>query len=145
MILLAGHSLKSSRPLSIRLIADELGIPFHFLVKILHRLTKGGMLESTRGAGGGVRLTRPASSINLTEVLLMLGEDNQLQGCVLSSGGFCADHPCPLHEEWKIEAGRIKNLFAETRLDKLAKRVLDGAGCPTCMPALLGHASPEHV
>ena len=130
MILLAGHSVASRHPVSIRLIAEQLHVPFHFLVKILNKLTRGGMLESTRGAGGGVRLVRPACSISMAEVLTLLGDDNQLQGCVMGAGGFCAENPCPLHQEWAIEAGRIKTLFAETRLDMLADRAVKEAACP---------------
>ena len=138
MILLASHRVEANHPVSIRLIAGKLDVPFHFLVKILNKLTRGGMLESTRGAGGGVRLARPASSISMAEILAKLGDDNQLQGCVMGTGGFCAENPCPLHQEWAVEAGRIKNLFAETRLDVLASRALQGSGCP----CPLAHTSP---
>lgn len=47
----------------------------------------------------------------------------------MGTGGVCAENPCPLHQEWAIEAGRIKTLFAETRLDMLAGAVKEAA-CP---------------
>lgn len=141
MILLASHRVEANHPVSIRLIAGKLDVPFHFLVKILNKLTRGGMLESTRGAGGGVRLARPASSISMAEILTMLGDDKQLQGCVMGAGGFCAENPCPLHQEWAVEAGRIKNLFAETRLDVLANRALKVSECP----CPLAHTRPGQI
>ena len=126
MIRLAAHSATSEHPLPIRSIADELGIPFHFLTKILQKLTQAGVLESTRGAAGGVRLTRPAASIRLVELVLPLDDEHLLEGCVLGLGGCGEKKPCPLHAAWTVERRRLKTLFEETRLDTLAARLDDG-------------------
>ncbi len=126
MIRLAGHTATSEQPLPIRSIADELGIPFHFLTKILQKLTQAGILESTRGAAGGVRLTRPAASIRLVELVLPLDDEHLLEGCVLGLSGCGEQKPCPLHAAWTVERKRLKALFEETRLDSLAARMADG-------------------
>src|SRR3954469_2522563 len=52
-------------PLQIRRIADVHGIPSRFLVQILLQLKGAGLVVSTRGASGGYRLARPATSITL--------------------------------------------------------------------------------
>ena len=126
MIRLAAHSVSSEQPLPIRSIADELGIPFHFLTKILQKLTQAGILESTRGAAGGVRLTRPAASIRLVELVLPLDDEHLFEGCVLGLNGCGEQKPCPLHATWTVERKRLKSLFEETRLDTLAARLADG-------------------
>lgn len=126
MIRLAAHSATSDLPLPIRTIAEELGIPFHFLTKILQKLTQSGILESTRGAAGGVRLTRPAASIRLVELILPLDDEHLLEGCVLGLSGCGDKKPCPLHAAWTVERQRLKTLFEETRLDALAARLADG-------------------
>ena len=41
-------------------ISREWDIPEKFLRKIIAKLTKGGLLRSHRGAGGGVSLAKPA-------------------------------------------------------------------------------------
>lgn len=53
----------------IREIAEEHGIPERYLVQILLQLKGAGLVLSTRGAAGGYRLARPATSISLGEVL----------------------------------------------------------------------------
>ena len=126
MIRLAAHSATSEQPLPIRSIADELGIPFHFLTKILQKLTHAGILESTRGAAGGVRLTRPAASVRLIELVLPLDDEHLLEGCVLGLTGCGEQKPCPLHSAWTVERKRLKALFEDTRLDALAARLEDG-------------------
>ena len=126
MIRLAAHSAASGQPLPIRSIAEDLGIPFHFLTKILQKLTQAGILESTRGAAGGVRLTRPADTIRLVELVLPLDDEHLLEGCVLGLSGCGEQKPCPLHAAWTVERKRLKTLFEETRLDVLAARLEDG-------------------
>ena len=56
-------------PVRIRDISDAHDIPERYLVQILLQLKGAGLVASTRGAAGGYRLARPASSISLGEVL----------------------------------------------------------------------------
>ena len=51
-----GEDEEDPRFVSIRRMADELDISFHFLTKILQSLTSEGLLISHRGPKGGVRL-----------------------------------------------------------------------------------------
>jgi Rrf2 family protein len=56
-------------PVRVREIAEANSIPERYLVQILLQLKGSGLVASTRGASGGYRLARPASSISLGEVL----------------------------------------------------------------------------
>src|SRR3954468_18261686 len=56
-------------PVRIREISAAHGIPERYLVQILLQLKGAGLVVSTRGASGGYRLARPATSITLGEVL----------------------------------------------------------------------------
>lgn len=56
-------------PVPLRQIADTHGIPMPFLVQILQQLRAAGIVESTRGASGGYRLTRKPSALTLGEVV----------------------------------------------------------------------------
>ena len=53
----------------IREISGEYGIPERYLVQILLQLKGAGLVASTRGAFGGYRLARSASSISVSEIL----------------------------------------------------------------------------
>jgi Rrf2 family cysteine metabolism transcriptional repressor len=59
-----------SSPLHIREISEAYGIPERYLVQILLQLKGAGLVASTRGAAGGYRLARAATSISLSEVLV---------------------------------------------------------------------------
>src|SRR5450755_3391376 len=50
-------------------IARSFGISEHHLVKVVHALGKAGLLENTRGRGGGLRLAVPAAAIRVGQVV----------------------------------------------------------------------------
>jgi Rrf2 family protein len=58
-----------SQPLRIREISGRYGIPERYLVQILLQLKGAGLVKSTRGACGGYRLARAATSISVGEIL----------------------------------------------------------------------------
>ncbi len=66
---------------SIRGISEAYGISHNHLMKVVHELGKAGYLSSVRGRYGGIRLSRPASTINIGEVLCKMERDFQLADC----------------------------------------------------------------
>ena len=50
-------------------ISEEMGVTLRFSLKILHKLVKCGIVKSYKGAKGGYELSRPASEINLKQVI----------------------------------------------------------------------------
>jgi Rrf2 family protein len=55
-------------PVQLRTVAREQRIPKEFLVQIFSRLKEAGIVDSSRGMGGGYYLTRHPSSISLADV-----------------------------------------------------------------------------
>ena len=110
-----------------RTMADELGVPAQYLAKVLQDLARAGVLQSTRGRGGGFRLARPANDIHLLEVVEALdGPRFAEEGCVLDLPECSEEDPCPLHSQWKeIKASLLKTL-GETTLDDVARRTAPG-------------------
>jgi len=50
-------------------LAAETGLPLPTVQKLVSKLTAAGLLRSTRGAGGGLQLARPAAAINLADIV----------------------------------------------------------------------------
>jgi len=71
-------------------IAEEQEIPLSFLAKIIAQLSIAGLLQTMRGARGGVTLARPAEEITLLEVVEAIDGPIILNECVNGS------YPCPL-------------------------------------------------
>ncbi len=65
-------------------IAQHLGASAHHLAKVMHQLSKAGLLNSRRGPGGGFSLARPAEEITLLEVYQATEGPVQASGCLLN-------------------------------------------------------------
>jgi len=81
-------------------IAHEKSIPPSFLAKIVSQLSVAGLLQTSRGAHGGVSLAKPADAISLLDVVEAIDGPIMLNDCV-SDTTFCTyDEDCPLKPVW---------------------------------------------
>ena len=74
-------------------IAAEFGISRHHLTKVVGDLAEAGFVTTQRGAGGGLRLARPAQAISLGEVVRALEGRHALVECFRDDGGACVLTP----------------------------------------------------
>lgn len=74
-------------------IAEEFRIPYNHLTKVVQDLARGGFVSTQRGAGGGLRLARPAESIGLGEVVRFLEQRHAIADCFRADGGVCLLRP----------------------------------------------------
>lgn len=75
-------------PVTIQRIADAYGLPKNHLIKIVQRLGQLGYLLTMRGRTGGIRLGRPATEINVGEVVKAMEPDFDMVEC------FHAENRC---------------------------------------------------
>lgn len=91
---------KQSDFITIRELSDELDISFHFLTKVLQKLTRSDLLESYKGPNGGVKLARSASAITFMDIVDSIDGDSLVHECALGLPGCGVLKPCPLHSQW---------------------------------------------
>jgi Rrf2 family protein len=60
---------KKNRPIASHVIAEKRRISERFLLKVLKPLVSAQILTSVKGPHGGYRLAKPATDINLLEVI----------------------------------------------------------------------------
>jgi Rrf2 family nitric oxide-sensitive transcriptional repressor len=72
---------KPAELVTITNVSEHFDISRNHLVKIVHHLGKLGYIETIRGKGGGIRLARPASKINLREVVEAVEETLEPINC----------------------------------------------------------------
>ena len=118
----------SGQPVSLKAIAEAEGLPLAYLERIVALLKKAALVESTRGAHGGYRLSRPAESITMDEVVLSLEGavapmscfvDDSDEGRVLCSHLDDHGRGCATKLLWtRVQGGVIKAL-AQTTLAEL--------------------------
>jgi Rrf2 family iron-sulfur cluster assembly transcriptional regulator len=84
-------------------LARSVGIPANYLAKVLLTLRNAGLVDTTRGSGGGYRLRRPATEIHLIDVVELFDEVSRAKpGCFLGRTRPCSEaKPCTPHSTWK--------------------------------------------
>ena len=108
---------------SAREIAEAQQIPLRFLEQQLGALGKAGLVESFRGAGGGCRLARPASTIRMSDVAEAIEGRWAPMTCLEPDDHTCfADSRCGLQGFWADVATAVERVFDETTIADLARR-----------------------
>lgn len=110
---------------SMKVIGEELDISVPFLTKIFQKLTKAGILKSSRGPKGGVALARSAEEITLREIVEAIDGPAIFTECVLGLPGCGERNPCPIHDEWSKVRARLKRLFESRTLAEMRDRLKD--------------------
>jgi Rrf2 family transcriptional regulator, nitric oxide-sensitive transcriptional repressor len=113
-------------------IARRTVIPKANLAKVVHSLVRAGLVETTRGRRGGVRLARAPGEINLREVVEAVQGPLRFLRCPRRGKGCPLDPDCKVYRQWRnledmlvtqLETVRIADLLDNCSLT----RIEDGA------------------
>jgi Rrf2 family protein len=88
-------------------LGEALGIPTHYLSKILQQLVRARVLTSLRGRQGGFKLARPPARIKLKEIVAPFEDLRKYEECILGQAVCSEAGACPLHEFW----GEVRESF----------------------------------
>jgi Rrf2 family protein len=100
-------------------IAQRQEIPPALLAKLVPLLVRAGLLDSQRGARGGLALARPAPEINLLEIIEAIEGPISLNRCTVSNAQCDRVERCPVHPVWKKAQEHLVNLLRATTLADL--------------------------
>ena len=103
-------------------IASKLAVPRHFLAKIMNRVVKEGILDSTKGPYGGFSINEETLSSPLIRLLKITDGMEQFNSCVLQLRKCNKANPCPLH--FLIEKNRddLQHNFSHITIADLMKQ-----------------------
>jgi Rrf2 family protein len=95
----------------VRKISEELGIPRHFLGKIVQSLVKAGILSSSRGPKGGLALMKNPSELTLMDVVSVIDGTDFNTRCIIGLPKCDDEAPCILHSRWeKMRKGVLSGM-----------------------------------
>lgn len=106
---------------NIRDLSEQLDLSFHFLTKVLQRLTAAGIVESSKGPNGGVRLNGNPGKISFMDIVVAIEGRLNLNECVLGLSNCGDSGPCILHEKWCRITKDILAFLRETKLESFYK------------------------
>ncbi|MCB9183678.1 MAG: Rrf2 family transcriptional regulator [Flavobacteriales bacterium] len=101
--------------------------PPSFMAKVLQQLVHAGMVESTKGPGGGFSLSPEiAAGLRLKDVVVAIDGDFLLAGCALGFPKCDARKPCPVHDEMTLIRERLDAMLSSTEIQRLGAELLAG-------------------
>lgn len=101
-------------------IAEAQRIPPSFLAKIISQLSVAGILQTARGARGGVTLAKPAVQITLLEVVEAIDGPILLNQCVNDEHACSFGQECPLQPVWCNAQSELIQRLSETNFGQFA-------------------------
>jgi FeS assembly SUF system regulator len=107
--------------LNATLLAEATGVPLPTAQKLVSRLSAAGLLESTRGTGGGFRLARDPQAISLADIIEAVEGPIAMTTCVDDGRDNCAlDHHCSVKPHWGVVNEAVRGALASVTLARLA-------------------------
>ena len=103
-------------------IASKLAVPRHFLAKIMNRVVKEGILDSTKGPYGGFSINEETLSSPLIRLLKITDGMEQFNSCVLQLRKCNKANPCPLHFLIEKNRDELQNNFSQITIADLMQQ-----------------------
>ncbi len=88
-------------------ISERQGISLSYLEQLFARLRKQGLVSSSRGPGGGYRLSRAAENITVLDVISAVDEKVDSTQCE-GRKNCHSDEKCLSHELWQSLSDQIR-------------------------------------
>lgn len=110
-----------TRKLSLTEIAESRELQAPFLGKILVALSRSGLVEGWRGPGGGYRLGREPSKIQLKEIADLFEREDTLYVCPYGKNYCGRGATCPLHDQIDFLNETIDQFLETTTLAAFAE------------------------
>jgi Rrf2 family transcriptional regulator, iron-sulfur cluster assembly transcription factor len=97
-------------PVSLAAISERQCISLSYLEQLFAKLRRNGVVDSTRGPGGGYTLNRDATDISVSDIILAVDEGCNVAKCD-DLDGCQGDYNCLTHDLWNELSNEIRNFL----------------------------------
>lgn len=105
--------------LSARKLSEEAGVTLRFTLKILRKLSQGGIVASTKGAAGGYRLIIKPDELPLGRIIECIDGPFGIAHC-MDDEFECArvgdKMMCGFHHTYKTVSGKLRDEFYAVKM-----------------------------
>jgi len=117
-----------NRLVSPKEISEEIDSPQAFTAKILQALVRNHVVISVRGAHGGFKIDKDKiATTKLSQIVSAIDGDTIYKGCGLGLHTCDENHPCPVHDRFKIVREELRDMLESTSLKQLVLDIKSGA------------------
>jgi Rrf2 family protein len=111
------------RRVAVKEIVEVTGIPEAFASKVMQRLVRAGMVESSRGKKGGFSMSETQLAQSLYKVVALFEGEHYFNSCLLGLPNCSSYKPCPLHHQVVGLRDALKKRLQETSIRQAAEEV----------------------
>jgi Rrf2 family protein len=108
------------KSVAVKDVAKACSIPGPYLAKIIHSLSRGGLVTTQRGIGGGVVLAREPRLVSLYDLCVALDDPIIQNRCMLGVAECSDERNCPTHKFWKAHRVREIEFLEQTSIADIA-------------------------
>jgi FeS assembly SUF system regulator len=101
-------------------LAQQAHISAATAAKLLKLLTRGGLVESQRGARGGYKLGRDPQKITVADIIKAVEGPIAVTECSTHGGGCSIESSCNTRANWRLINGAIRQALEAITLAQMA-------------------------
>lgn len=119
VLYVAAMEAVQKKAVSIDEIAETLKVPKHFLGKIMNKVVKAKVLDSSKGQHGGFFTNQNTLSTPLLNLFEITEGVNFFSTCALKMRNCNVDEPCPLHTRLEVIKNDFYKIFSANTISDL--------------------------
>lgn len=105
-------------PVSLAAISERQAISLSYLEQLFAKLRRNNIVSSTRGPGGGYKLTNNVEEVRVSDIILAVDESCKVVDCADSDG--CHDgYQCLTHDLWQELSNEIRSFLDGITLSEI--------------------------
>ena len=109
-------------PVSLADISERQSISLSYLEQLFARLRRNGIVNSTRGPGGGYSLSREPEKISMAEIIVAVDESYEATNCASEPTGCTSSQQCLTHDLWHELSHEIHSFLNDITVAEMKTR-----------------------
>ena len=105
-------------PVSLAAISERQDISLSYLEQLFAKLRRNNIVSSTRGPGGGYKLTNNVDEVSVSDIILAVDESWKVVDCG-DSDGCHGEYQCLTHDLWQEVSNEIRSFLDGITLSEI--------------------------
>lgn len=106
-------------PVSLAAISERQDISLSYLEQLFAKLRRNDIVSSTRGPGGGYKLTNSVDEVSVSDIILAVDESCKVVDCGDSAGCHDGAYQCLTHDLWQELSNEIRSFLDGITLSEI--------------------------
>ncbi len=98
-------------PVSLAAISERQCISLSYLEQLFSKLRRNNIVSSTRGPGGGYKLTNSVDEVSVSDIILAVDETYNVVDCD-DNDGCQGEYQCLTHDLWQELSDEIRTFLS---------------------------------